>query len=165
MSQLKLSLLCLLVILFCGCGGRATLFVDNDSDDPVRVEIDGAEEIYVSSGNSAKCFVLYGDHQVTVKRSGKVVFQETKTFEPNEDGTSWRHYLLDPDADTRYAVREIEYFEDQEKANKSKSRRVKRLPKKHWVDVPNGATVLSPMPVVFTSSKAKSTKRLCVVAD
>lgn len=168
MKQFNFCVCLFAITLSAGCGGieQATLFVDNDSKEAVRVSIDGQRDLYVGPKKFAKRRITFGEHRVVVTRKGKVVFDEVKNFEPHADGPSWRHFLLDPDADTKYAVKEVYYYENQEKANSSKaSRRLYGLKKQHWVKVPKGACALSPMLLVFTSGDKEKTKRLCVTKD
>ena len=153
-------------MLLSGCGGSATLFVHNDSEDMIRFEVDGKKRKSVMPrGGHTKQFIPFGEHRITVYRNKSVIFDEVKTFEPYADGPSWRHYILDPDADTSFDLHEVYYYENQETADSSESsRRLRSLPKKHWVDVPSGAFALEAMPVVFTSDET-TTKRLAVLAD
>lgn len=155
------------VSLSIGCGGgRATLFVDNNSKDSMHVEIAGERTLYVGPGDHAKRHLTYGEHRVVVKQKGKVIFDETKSFEPHEGGPGWRHYLLDPKGRTRYAVYDFYYYKDPEKAKTEKSsKRVKRLSKNKWIDIPAGATVMEPMPIVVTSSEEDRTSAQCVCRD
>lgn len=140
-----------------------TVYVDNDSESSIRVEIEGEGSLYVGPGNSAKRKVHPGPHRVVVKRKGEVIFDEVKTFENSPGGFAWRHYLLDPEADTRYAVYEVYYYPDQKTANKNKSsRKIRQLGKGNWIEVPDGVCALTSMPVVFTSSDAKRVSRQCV---
>ena len=168
MKRNCLFVLGLLTIAMCaGCGsGNATLYVDNDSKEGMRVEIEGHRGLYVGPGKSGKRHLPFGEHKIVVKQKGKVIYDGTKVFEPHKNGPAWRHYLLDPEKNTRYTLREIYYYKDKdkEKAKKGKkSRRVRTLAKKHWVDVPKGATALYAMPVVVTSEKGDRTSTLCVV--
>ena len=157
----------LTVTLYSGCGtGKATMLVDNDSKESLQVEVKGHRSLYVGPDRNAKLQLPFGEHHVTVLQKNKVIFEDTKTFEPYEGGPGWRHYLLDPQGDTIYAVREFYYYKDAEQAKSGKSsRRVRALPRKHWVDVPKGATALTVMPIVLTSTKDEKTSCLAVVRD
>ena len=150
-----------------GCGPtKATLFVDNDSKTSYRVEIEGHKSLYVGPNRSAKRHLPYGEHNITVKQKGRIVYQGKKNFEPHPNGPSWRHYLLDPEADTTYAVREYFYYENQKEAKtKPQSRYVQQLYRNNWIDVPKGAMAMSPSSVVFTSEDCDRSGRLCVVRD
>ena len=152
---------------FTGCGPtKATLFVDNDSKSSIRVEIEGQKSLYVGPNKSGKRHLPYGEHKVTVKRKGKVIFEGKKNFEPHPNGPAWRHYLLDPEADTTYAVREFFYYKDRQAANNNaESRYVQQLYRKNWVEVPKGATALSPSTFVVTSETGERASQLCVVRD
>ncbi len=159
---------CLLVTaLMAGCStDTATLYVDNDSECGLNVEIDGKHALYVSTDRYAKCRVLYGEHRVVVRQKNKVIFDQKKKFEPHADGPSWRHYILDPHADTRYAFHEVYYFKDQAAAKGKKlSRRIRSIPKNHWVSVPKSAFALEPSFFVVTSDTEEKTSRQCVIAD
>ncbi|MDB2687172.1 hypothetical protein N9Y42_08150 [Mariniblastus sp.] len=168
MNQLRLLVL-FLVALSAGCSGvSATLFVDNDSDEFYRFQVDGGKEKSIGARDHAKCHLTYGEHRVTVTagEDRRVVYDEIKTFEPYPEGSMWRHFLLDPDADTKYAIHEFSYYQTPEEAKNGKSdRRIKGLRKQHWIDVPKGVCVLDPMPGVFVSEHDKETQRRCVVRD
>ena len=162
-----LSVLCLFIVtLFAGCGaGRATLFVHNDGKSGINVEIEGHRKLYVGPNRHAKRHLPYGEHKITVRRGDKIIFQGTKKFSPHEDGPGWRHYLLDPDADTRFALREFYYYKDKEKAKSGKvSRKVRSMGRGHWIKVPKGACVMESMPVVLTSEGKDRVSRMCVTA-
>ena len=168
MNRNCLFVLCLFALsLAAGCGGgRATLFVDNNSEDSMRVEIEGERSLYVGPGDHARRHLTYGEHRIVVKQKDKVIFDETKTFEPYQEGPSWRHYLLDPKGRTRYALFDFYYYKDPEKAKTEKSHsRVKRLSRGNWIDIPAGATVLEPMPIIVTSSEEDRTAAKCVCRD
>ena len=170
MSRFLLPVLYLFAIaLSTGCNGvSATLFVDNDSDEMYRFQIDGGQEKFIGRNDHAKCFVTYGAHRVTVTagEDRKVVFDEIKTFEPYPEGSLWRHYLLDPDADTDYAIHEFSYYQDSKDAKNGKSnRRIKGLSKQHWIEVPKGVFAVKPMTGVFVSEHEQETKRRCVIRD
>lgn len=162
-------LIVFLIILpsFIGCGvGKATLFVDNDSKNGFKVEIEGQKGLFVSPGKFGKRHLPYGEHKVKVTQKNKVIFEKTIQLEPYDNGPGWRHYLLDPHGDTRYAVHDFYYYDDMETANSSKSsRKVKSLSKRKWVDVPQGAMALEAMPVTFSTEPGNKTSRLCVVRD
>ena len=166
MQRLAQSVLLLVAVLSaggCGAAVGANLFVDNDGDRAIRVQIDDGKLRYVGPGNQKNFHVPYGEHRIRVTRGDSVIVNETKVFEPHVNGPNWRHYLLDPDADTRYAVYEYYYYATQEEANSKRLRRpVGGLPRKRWVDVPQGACALVPMQMVFASSSERVTKRRCV---
>lgn len=168
MKRLTGFAICLLVpAFFGGCStGDATLFVDNDSDESVIVEIDGKHALWIGSDRYSKCRVRYGEHRVVVRQKDKVIFDQTKIFEPHADGPRWRHYILDPHADTRYVVREVYYYADGTSAKNMKpTRKIKSLSRTHWVDVPKSASAIESMPFVVTSDVGESTTRQYVIAD
>ena len=111
MSRFLLSVLCLFAVaLSTGCNGvSATLFVDNDSDESYRFQIDGGKEKFIGVNDHAKCFVTYGEHRVTVTAGAdrRVVFDEIKTLEPYPARLFVAALSLDPDADTDYAIHEF----------------------------------------------------------
>ena len=168
MKYFQLSFACLLAItLLTGCGtGRATLFVDNDSKSGIRVEIEGEKGLYVGPGKHGKRHVKFGDKKIVVRKGDKIIFEETKTFEPYEKGPGWRHYLLDPQGDTRYSLYDVYYYEDTKKSkSKPDSKRVKRLAKKKWVEIPRGAAALEAMPIVITTDDGDRATRQCVFRE
>ena len=161
-------LLCLSSIaLFSGCNaaGKATLYIDNDSKTSYTVEISGQRGLYVGKGNSAKRNLPFGEPiRIVVKKKGKVIFDQTKEFEPHPDGPGWRHFLLDPEGDTRYSLREFYYYTDWDKANNGKkSKAVKRVSNRKWVEIPKSATALYPVMLTSASSSEDVTTRRCVV--
>ena len=162
------TMLCLLsALLFAGCNsaGKATLYIDNDSKTSYRVEIDGQRSLYVGQGKSAKRNLPFGEPiRIVVKKDGRVIFDETKQFERHTDGPAWRHFLLDPEGDTRYSLREFYYYTDLDKADKGKkSRAVRRVKNRKWVEIPKSATALQPVMFTSASSSDDETTRQCVV--
>ena len=162
-----LAIILFLLLLFPGCGGtKATVFVHNDSKKAIRVDIVGFKEnLYVGPGKHTKQDVRYGEYKIVVRSGKKVIFEDTKEFKKSDKCPNWRHYLLDPHADTRYVLREVYFYKDRKKAKNGKSsKRIKSLPKQHWVEVPVGASDLSPGQYVLAHGNEEVSKRLCVTS-
>jgi hypothetical protein len=108
-----LILFVLFVCPFTGCFQRqdACIYVDNNTKESMTVEIDGKRVAYVSANKIHRIKrVKLGEHQITVRSNGEVIFDEVKNIEALDGGSVWQNrYVLNPSGTSRYWAYKMKY--------------------------------------------------------
>lgn len=84
------------------------LFVDNASDQPAIVMLDGAEAIRVEKRSVGVVYTRHGEHQIRVERGGQPVFEKQMTLE-SPGFFQVRKYIINPKQESGYWERKIVY--------------------------------------------------------
>jgi len=90
---------------------NAWVYVDNSTDQPLVVTVDGKEAATVAAGEFAKLEYPPGEYHFVVKSGDKVVLDEKKKLEESDKFAACRKYLLNPDLETRYQIYVLQYGE------------------------------------------------------
>lgn len=100
------------VALGLGIGDRVRsnsyVFVDNASDVPAVVKLDGEESLTVAPKTVGVVYTRHGDHQIRVERVGQAVFEKQVTLE-SPGFFQVKKYILNPQGESGYWVRTLTY--------------------------------------------------------
>jgi hypothetical protein len=141
---------CVLYAIF---APNVTIYVDNGSQEPVNVFMDGAEKLVVAPGQADSFSCRSGAHQFVVKRGDKTVFEETKTVKSRGNAGRGK-YLINPEATNRYRTKEMQYgmsipsfqtYQDEEDRIGLLVGNLNLVPPSAWIDV-KPDYVLEPAP-------------------
>lgn len=113
-STLMLGLAMAVASLAVGCSLPETydwIYVDNTTDQPLVVLVDGQEAATIDLGSSTKLKYPPGEYHFLVKSGERVLLDEKKTLEPSDKFAACRKYLLNPDPAARYQIYVLQYGE------------------------------------------------------
>ncbi len=114
--QIQLACLFALLVVFTGCEppppvNTGSLYLDNISDQPMVVSIDGNEMATVAAGETDNFTVPLGEHVVSVAQAGETTFEQMHNFEYAVPRTQ-PCFILNTDDDLRYCRTVIVYGND-----------------------------------------------------
>ncbi len=85
------------------------IYVDNTTDQPLVILVDGKEAATIDAGRSAKLDYPPGEYHFVVKSGEQVLLDEKKMLEPLDKFAGRRKYLLNPDLAARYHIYVLQY--------------------------------------------------------
>ncbi len=141
------------VVLYLIFATNVTIYVDNGSEEPVAVFLDGARKLTVDSGQVDSFSCRSGAHRFVVQCGDRTVFEETKTVESRGNAGRGK-YLINPEATNRYRTRNVEYgmsvprfqtYYDEEDRVRLLAGDLNLVPASAWIDV-KPDDVLEPPP-------------------
>jgi hypothetical protein len=95
-----------------GCSNEASIWVDNGSDQPMVVTVDGTKSLTVAPGTYERFTCEPGQHRFHVRTADEVLFDEVKTIEEPKVVGMGRRYLFNPDNRNRYRTYTVQYGEN-----------------------------------------------------
>lgn len=90
---------------------NAVLFVDNASESPYQLDVDGETVATIPSDSSHRLVIPLGKHHFKVTCEGETVFEAMKEIGGGQ-GVGRKRYLLNPDNQNRYAKVTVQYGDD-----------------------------------------------------
>ena len=94
--------LCAGGIFFIARMPNVTIYVDNGTNQPMSVFIDGENVESVPANSLRKIRTRKGEHRIKVTSAGKTIFDETKQLKTSR-------YVFDPQSTHRYWIRRVKY--------------------------------------------------------
>jgi hypothetical protein len=107
-----LALLLTAAALCTGCSlppMDAWVYVDNSTDEPLVVLVDGKEAARVKPGASKTLEYPPGEYRFVVKSGDEVLFDEKQKLDVADTFAPRRKYLLNPNGETRYQIYVLQY--------------------------------------------------------
>jgi hypothetical protein len=152
-------------------GGNVWIYIDNGSQEPMVVSLDGKEEATVAPGcfETIKC--TPGETRLVVRSGDQVLFDGIKDLQKPDKIATNRRYFFNPDNRNRYRTFIAKYgtspveglFGPDDEAPPGGQRDAVRfvydkiaaepelLPPEPWFEIPDGAYVLTPAPECVTT--------------
>lgn len=161
------------------------VYVDNTTDQPLVVLVDGKEAATIDAGHSAKVEYPPGEYHFLVRSGEQVLLDEKKMLEPLDKFAGRRKYLLNPDGSARYQIYVLQYGESRlgdamesgllsmQKDPKLRNQYLYRqllkdfvlLPQTAWNDVTDAEYVLAIPPDSVRSSSGIEKKKVLARID
>ena len=114
--HIPIACLSALLVIFAGCGPpppvtTGQLYLDNVTENPMVVSIDGNEMVTVPPGETANFTVPLGEHLLTASSGDEEMLQQQFNFTPVKLRTK-PYFILNPYETHRYCCVEIVYGND-----------------------------------------------------
>ena len=114
--HIPIACLSALLVIFAGCGPpppvtTGTLYLDNVTEHPMVISIDGNEMVTVPAGKTGNCTVPLGEHEVTANSGEEVILQQMYSFMPVTPRTK-PYFILNPYDTHRYCRVEVVFGND-----------------------------------------------------